>query len=637
VNTLPAVLVVDDYPENLVALAAVLDGPDRRLLRARSAREALEILLREPVAAAIVDVQMPEIDGFELAELMRGTARTRGVPIIFVTANDDEPRMFAGYESGAVDFLTKPVDPRVLRSKVNVFLELDRQRRQLAARVDELETVLAAVPAAVFMIRNTATGEVIGNDYAHEVLRLPRDDAPIPRGSDFFRMEKDGRELPVDGRPLQSTAADGVERRGFEMDVVFPDGERRHLFGNSTPLHGTDGRVRGAVAAYVDVTRIKEVEERLRELDRQKDAFLAALSHELRNPLMPIMTSVEVLRRAPADSPAGQRALAVVERQSRHLSRLVDDLLDLTRINNGKIQLRIERVDLATLLRAVAADHEPGFGEAGITFALDLPAEPAVVEADPARIVQVIGNLLGNAAKFTPRGGRVLLALAIAGTDARISVRDTGVGIAPAMLARLFQPFVQADTTLDRSRGGLGLGLAVVKSLVEMQGGSVAAASAGEGHGTEVTVRLPRAAGAEPQRRPPADAEDGAPARVRRVLIIEDNVDGAAMLADTIRLLGHEVAVVHEGARALDALRRHRPEVVFCDIGLPGMDGYAVADALRADVHGRTARLVALSGYATRKDRERALAAGFDEHLAKPPSAEALRSMIEASGTTITH
>jgi signal transduction histidine kinase len=661
-STSPGLLVVDDRDENLVAFGAILDAPDRRLLLARSAREALEILLVEEVALAIVDVQMPEIDGFELAELMRGTRRTRTIPIIFVTAgHHDHERVFAGYDSGAVDFLAKPIEPRVLRGKAEVFLELHRQRQQLAARVAELEAVLAAVPAAVFMIRDAGRGEVVGNDHARELLRLPKDLDAIPQDGRPYAVVSDGRELPAEVRPLQAAAIDGAERRGCELDIVFAADDRVHLYGNVSPLHAPDGTVRGSVAAFVDVTRLKQADEQLRAADRQKDEFLAALSHELRNPLMPITTSVQVLRRASTSAESGKRALDVIDRQSKHLARLVDDLLDLTRIRNGKVQLRPQFVDLVAALRAVAEDHLDAFVSAGVELALDVPDVRAVVHADPARLAQVVGNLLGNAAKFTPRGGHATLSLAVEGSAARVTIADDGLGIGPETLAGLFRPFAQADRTLDRSRGGLGLGLAVVKSLVEMQGGTVSARSRGVGAGAEFVVELPLVVSAQetvatagiptrgdipgaaalpgsdspnPASVAPPPAACAVPATAggaSRVLLVEDNRDGAAMLAEAIRLLGHEVEIVHDGAAALAAARAFRPHVVFCDIGLPGMSGYEVAAALREDDVCRGSRLVAVSGYAAERDRDRAFAAGFDDHMTKPPLLDAVRTAIDAA------
>jgi signal transduction histidine kinase/ActR/RegA family two-component response regulator len=622
---LPTVLIVDDREQNLVAFTATLEGPDRRVLTAGSAREALELLLVHEVALAIVDVQMPEIDGFELAELMRGSAKTQTIPIIFVTAgHHDQRRVFAGYELGAVDFLTKPIEPRVLRGKADVFLELCRKRQQLACRVAELEALLSAVPAAVFMVTDARPGEVLANDFASRLLGLPAvatEDEPRP-----YRRLRHDEGAPVESLPLAEVLATGTSRRDCELGVTGADGRALVLYGNASTLRDPAGTVRGAVGAFVDVTRIKQVEAQLIEADRQKDEFLAALSHELRNPLMPIVTSVEILKRFGVSTDSGRRALEVVERQSKHLTRLVEDLLDMTRIRNGKVRLQPAPADLVEVMRHAGADHRAAFAAAAVELELQLPDRPVVAEVDAARMLQVVGNLLGNAAKFTPRGGKATLALEVRADAARIVVTDDGAGMAPDTLARLFRPFSQADRTLDRSRGGLGLGLAVVKQLVEMQGGSVQATSRGVGCGSEFVVEVPLATdatlAAETSR-----LDDGQATIPRRVLLVEDSPDGAAMFSELVRMDGHDVAVAHDGLSAIDVARRHLPHIVFCDIGLPGLDGYEVARRLRREL-ARVTRLVAVTGYATPCDRERALAAGFDEHLAKPPPRWLVRAAI---------
>ncbi len=368
------ILLVDDLQENLLALAALLRRDGVELLEARSGNEALELLLAQEIALAIVDVQMPGMDGFELAELMRGSPRSRDVPIIFVTAGlHDEARIFRGYESGAVDFLHKPLEPTILRSKVDVFLQLYRQKRLLADQLVEL----------------------------------------------------------------------------------------------------------------------RRAEHSLREADRRKDEFLGLLSHELRNPLTPIRNSLYILQRAQPGSDQARRAQAVIDRQVNHLARLVDDLLDVTRITRGKVQLHIERLDIVECVRRTAEDHRASFVASGLELAVTAPLHAVWVHGDPTRITQAVGNLLGNAIKFTPSGGRVELTVEEQGRTVEIRVRDSGVGISPDILARIFQPFTQADRTLDRSRGGLGLGLALVRGMVELHGGSVAATSDGPGKGSTFSIRLP--------------------------------------------------------------------------------------------------------------------------------------------------
>jgi CheY-like chemotaxis protein len=399
---------------------------------------------------------------------------------------------------------------------------------------------------------------------------------------------------------------------------------------NST-LHDGDGRLVSVLSFVLDVTErtrasaaLREASERLRDADRRKDEFLAMLSHELRNPLAPIRNSVQILKRAPPDGDAARRAHVVVERQVDHVTKLVDDLLDVTRIARGKIELERETLDLCEVARRTVEDLASVLEARQVRLHARIPREAAWVKADPTRIAQVIGNLLQNAAKFTPAGGEVLVEVAASEGRVDVRVRDTGVGIPPEMLRDVFEPFVQAKQPLARSHGGLGLGLALVKGVVELHGGAVRAASAGEGKGAEFTVTLPLA----PAPARPATAPcEGRPARVQRVLVVDDNVDAAETLADLVRLLGHDPDVAFDAPSALERVRSSRPNVVLCDIGLPGVTGYELARRLRQEGF-TTVRMVAVTGYAAPEDRKRAADAGFDDHVAKPPDLDELARVL---------
>ena len=506
-NDLPKLLLVDDRAENLLALEGLLRRGDAEVLKAESGRRALELLLEHEVALALIDVQMPELDGFQLAELMRDVERTREIPIIFVTAGlHDQARIFKGYESGAVDFLVKPLDARILASKVNVFLQLYRQKQSLSA----------------------ANAQLV-------------------------------------------------------------------------------------------------------EADRHKNEFLAALSHELRNPLAPIKNSLYVLRNAAPGSAQAKRAEDVIDRQTTQLARLVDDLLDVTRVSQNKIRLRLTRLDLNDVVQRAIDDHRLLLEERDITVNPSLSAEPLSIDGDDARLAQVVGNLLSNAAKFTPRGGSVTIRTVkqSARRRAQLWVIDTGAGLEPATLRRLFQPFMQAEMTLDRSAGGLGLGLALVKSLVEMHGGEVCAHSEGTGRGAEFVVELPLVLTATVES---VTVEAVSAPRQRRVLIIEDNVDAANSLREALEFGGHIVDVSYNGPDGLEKARVFNPEFVLCDIGLPGMDGYELARAFQQDKSLGGAYLIALTGYALPDDLERAAKAGFKRHLAKPPSLDQLEALLAGVG-----
>jgi two-component system CheB/CheR fusion protein len=390
----------------------------------------------------------------------------------------------------------------------------------------------------------------------------------------------------------------------------------------------------GLLIAFDDVTegRRKEAElarseHALREVNRRKDEFLGMLSHELRNPLAPIQTCVAALRLIEPGSEPATRMLGMIERSANHLARLVDDLLDVTRITRGKIQLQCEPVELVGLVSGALADTRVAFERRNLALEARLPGSELWTLGDPVRLTQVLSNLLTNAQKFTPDGGRVTVSLAQTDARAVIRVRDTGIGIEPSQIPALFEPFVQAAQGLDRSRGGLGLGLAVARGVLELHGGQIAMQSDGPGRGTEVVFDLPiespdRAAG------PPA-ASSAAAVR-RRILVIEDHSDAAASLETLLALEGHDVRIAANGPAGLALARTFDPDVVLCDLGLPEMDGFEVARAFRAEPALRDRRLVAVSGYAQPGDVARAYSAGFDDHLAKPVTWASLQEVLAA-------
>jgi two-component system CheB/CheR fusion protein len=404
-----------------------------------------------------------------------------------------------------------------------------------------------------------------------------------------------------------------------ETSLTFADRSTRWYRVSIEPVH------EGIFVLSLDITEGKRAAELLLDADRRKDAFLAMLSHELRNPLAPIRNSLYILERATPGSEQARRAQVIIDRQVNHMTHLIDDLLDITRITRGKVKLQRERLDLNQLALRTMEDHRSAFVNTGVELVV-LPAPSAVwVDGDPTRLAQVIGNLLQNAAKFTPRDGKATLSIEALEAEALLTVRDTGSGIAPEILPHLFEAFTQAEATLDRSSGGLGLGLALVKGLVEMHGGTASAASDGPGRGASFSIRLPLAPPATVEARA---AREQASASMRRVLVIEDNIDAADSLRELLELDAHQVEVAHGGPEGIEKARSFAPDVVLCDIGLPGMDGYAIARALRADPALADLHLVALSGYALPEDLDRAKKAGFDRHLAKPPALDKLEQAL---------
>ncbi|MBI5531340.1 MAG: PAS domain S-box protein [Deltaproteobacteria bacterium] len=456
---------------------------------------------------------------------------------------------------------------------------------------------------------------------ADELMAMKSEDAlSMIHPDDLPAMQSALAQLLENGQAAveyrQRTRAGGYRWLSNRMSLVR-DSQGQPLYRN--------GNIR-------DVTERKQAEEALREADRNKSHFLAVLSHELRNPLAPIRNSLYILDRAVPGGEQAQRAKSIIDRQVAHMARLIDDLLDVTRISSGKVQLQLELLDLRELVRRTAEDFRPAFDAAGVSLEVSLGDRLLAVRADRTRISQVVGNLLHNATKFATPGGRAWLTTE-SDPDQRfavILVRDNGAGISEDMLARMFQPFAQADKTLDRSQGGLGLGLSLVKSLVEMHGGSVSASSLGPNQGAEIAVRLPLE-GARLQKGP-AHHGPVPTAHSRRVLVIEDNSDAAESLKEVLELHAHTVAIAHSAREGLAKARKFAPQVVLCDIGLPDMDGYEVARAFRSDPELRSAFLVAVSGYAAPEDLEAAKAAGFDRHLAKPPSVDAIEDLIRAAG-----
>jgi PAS domain S-box-containing protein len=409
-----------------------------------------------------------------------------------------------------------------------------------------------------------------------------------------------------------------------ELRQRTKDGREVVVSSKLRTVRGMDGLDR-VLETNRDMTRRKQMEDELRESSRRKDEFLGVLSHELRNPLAPISNSLYVLDRSEPDGEQARRSRAVIGRQLTHLTRLVDDLLEATRMSRGTVRLRRSRLDICELVRRTGEDHRGLFERQGIGYAIAIAGQPAWVDGDETRLAQIMGNLLQNAAKFTPAGGHVTLAVETLNGSVEVHVRDTGAGIDPAFLRRVFEPFVQAEQTLARTEGGLGLGLALVRDLTALHGGSVHAFSDGPGKGAELVVRLPKAAA-------PLDSKPravcGDVGRRLRVLVVEDNVDAADSLADLVRTFGHDVEVAHDGPTAIARARAAPPDLVLCDIGLPGMSGYELARVLRSDPRGSALRLVAISGYAQPEDVQRSTDAGFVAHIRKPPDPSKLRRLL---------
>jgi signal transduction histidine kinase/CheY-like chemotaxis protein len=503
--------------------------------------------------------------------------------------------------------------------------ERAQTERAIQTTVDRFHQVLSSMYSAVMIMSVDERVEFVNPAFCR---LLHVEDAPADLVG-ITSLELLEKVKPGYARPAEESAhilqilRSGRPVKGEEVALR----EGRTCLRDFVPLT-LGGKPAGRLWIHFDITERKRGEEVLREQDRRRAEFLAVLSHELRNPLAPIRSSIYLLERTPPGSEHATHAREVLRRQTDHLARLVDDLLDTTRIARGKIVLKQTRIDLREVARRTTEDLRAVFTHAGVALRVEDGGGPVWISADPTRMAQVLGNLLQNAVKFTPAGGSVTVTVA-ANDRAELRVRDDGVGMEPGAVARMFEPFAQAENTLERTKGGLGLGLPLVRGLVELHGGTVEAHSEGIGRGAEFVVSLPLAeAGPEAVPERPA-AGEGKP---REILVVEDNLDAGETLAEILALQGHRVHVARDGRSGLELARRHRPETVLCDIGLPDLDGYQVARELRRDPALRATRLVALTGYAQPEDLEAAREAGFDAHLAKPPEIDALLAALSSDG-----
>jgi len=545
---------------------------------------------------------------FAVVPLLRGGAWVWCLNVVSETPRAWEPRELALLETAAERTWT------ALEK-----LRLDAELRTSEERYRSLTRVLASV-----VWQADEEGALVGEQAEWA--------AYTGQGREEYRAGGWIRAVhPEDRERVREDWARALRERGrYETDHRLwnaPRAEYRYVVSRAVPLLDAEGGVREWIGTITDVHEQRQAEEALREADRRKDEFLAMLAHELRNPLAPIHNAAQVLKLvAGSEDPTQAWARDVIERQAQHLSRLVDDLLDVSRITRGKIALAREPLDVAAIVRLAAETSQPLIETRRHALSLDLWPGPLWVEGDLTRLVQVVGNLLNNAAKYTDEGGHIGVQTAEADGWAVIRVRDDGMGLAPELLSRVFDLFTQADRSLDRSQGGLGIGLTLVRLLVEMHGGRVEARSEGPGKGSEFEVRLP----IKPAARAARAAER--PARERaapmRVLVVEDHADSADMMRFVLELAGHDVRAVADGHAALETARAFDPDLVLCDIGLPGMDGYEVAARMRADPALKRARLVAVSGYGQDEDRRRSRDAGFDEHLTKPVHPDALEALL---------
>ncbi|WP_198032469.1 response regulator [Aerolutibacter daejeonensis] len=543
------ILLVDDQPGRLLTYRTILEPLNETLVSVNSGMEALKRLMADDFAVILLDVNMPEMDGFETASLIHQHPRFEKTPIIFVTAvNVTDMDRLRGYKLGAVDYVMVPVIPEILRSKVEVLAELHRKRRELQALNESLAAdnqALQREKAAQLETLNQSLRE------ANEALAL----------------------------------------RNAELQVEVAERQR--------------------------------MEQQLRDADQRKDEFLATLAHELRNPLAPLQNALSI-RRIGLDGHADPLQ-DTMERQMYHLVRLIDDLLDVARVTRGKLVLRLRDTTLADVLATAIEIATPAIQTGRHRFTSILPTDALPLHADPERLAQVFANVLNNAAKYSDPGGQIQLEAHREDDTAVVRISDQGIGLSADQLDTVFELFRQVDTGVERTRGGLGIGLTLVRQLTEMHGGKVSVTSPGPGKGTTFEVLLPLCNSTKPTDAPVPPSPAKLPRH--RILVVDDNRDSADTLAMMLRVLGQDAIALYDPLAVETAVDNYAPTLAFLDIGMPGRSGYEVARALR-DRHGDTLRLVAITGWGQPEDRARTREAGFEAHVVKPPDVDAIRRIL---------
>ena len=635
-----SLLLVDDRPATLMALEAILEPLGHRMVKANSGEEALKRVLESDFSAILLDVQMPGIDGFQTAALIKERERSRHIPILFLTAiNKDAAYVFKGYEHGAVDYLLKPFDPTVLRSKVQVFVDLwlrgeklkQREAQLREAQKEVLEqqnehryrVMLDTMPECVWAIR--ADGSVsMWNKMWTEYSGLRPEQQSLERFLELVHPEEREHTARLQARLQRDEVAFEVEHRLRRHDDVY----RWHI-SRVSPERDAQGRLVGFIATATDVDEHRRARETAQTANRTKDEFLATVSHELRNPLNAILGWMRLLRSGKLDERKAERALATIERNTEAQLALVEDILDVSRIITGKLRIDLKPVSLSQVMMAAVDTVRPTADARGVHLDVLLDQAADQVSGDPNRLQQVVWNLLSNAIKFTPRGGRVEARSERLDSNVQIRVRDTGKGIPADFLPHVFDRFRQAEAASTRTQGGLGLGLAIVRHLVEAHGGAVSVDSAGEGQGTTFVVSLPLRAvqslpqtqtQAEPRTRRSSSFEDAPSLEGLRVVVVDDEPDARELLGLVLGEYGADVTVVGSSDEAVQAVERICPDVLVSDLGLPKEDGFTLIKRVRAlsPEKGGLVPAAALTGFARAEDGQRAIAAGFHIHVAKP-------------------
>jgi len=689
------ILLVDDRVENLLSLEAVLSSLGENLVKAHSGEEALRRLLDQDFAVILLDVQMPGMNGFETADLIRNRPRSRYTPIIFLTAfSTSDEFVFRGYSSGAVDYLLKPIDPVILTSKVSVFVDLFRKNEIIKQQTAEVGRQAAQLKAINTELRQSEERfRTLSNCSPVGIFLLDTEGQCVytnPRsqticGFSFAESLGEGWMQFIHPDDRERAIADWINFRheqqeeSYEYRFQMPDGTARWTHVRATSMYTDEGKLIGYVGTIEDITQRKQVEAAREQVireqtarqeaeaaNRMKDEFLAVLSHELRTPLNAMMGWARLLRTQKLEKSVKERALETIERNAAAQAQLIEDILDVSKIIRGKLNLNQVPINLISIIEVVLDSVRPQMAEKSIQLETVLDASIGKVRVDPVRLQQVIWNLLSNAIKFTPKGGRVEVRLhrteirngewrvgseesGIKGEEnsqfpipdsqftayAQIQVIDTGIGINPDFLPNVFDRFRQADSTTTRSHDGLGLGLAIVRHLVELHNGTVHAASLGEGKGATFTVHLPLIDEETDRQKNKykdqpvtfsSNAEhskllsDSQPLEGIKILVVDDEADTLEFMTFALQQHGAIPIAAASVDEALKELNRSKPELLISDISMPEQDGYSLIRQVRElnATNGKVLPAIALTAYTRQEDYKKVLSEGFQAHLAKP-------------------
>jgi signal transduction histidine kinase/ActR/RegA family two-component response regulator len=507
---------------------------------------------------------------------------------------------------------------------------------ELRQRLLSMRALIMRAPIPIAIANDPECRSIVANRALASLLRMPLGSnislTPAD-GAPPYRIQRNGVDIPSDQLPMQYAIAHRTSVSN-DIEIVLGDGSVVYVQNEVEPLYDSHGQVYGCVSVCVDITDRKLAEISLRTAARRKDEFLATLSHELRNPLAPIRTALEVMRLAEHDPEMIERARSTMERQLLQLVRLTDDLLDVSRITENKLELRRGRLDLRSVMHSAIEATQPALDAHGHTLTIDMSPSPMWVDGDLTRLAQAFANLLNNAAKYTERGGHIRVSASVEGGVAVVTISDTGIGIPPDMLPRIFDMFTQLQNHRDRTLGGLGIGLALARRLVQLHGGTIDAQSDGPGRGSRFVVRLPLTRIADHADAATPIAASAPLVAGCRVLVADDNPDTAEMMRMMLDYKGHDVRVAGDGAEAVNIARAFAPKIAFLDIGMPRMDGYEAAQHIRSILGDRVV-LVALTGWGQDDDKRRSHDAGFDHHLTKPPEPDRLDQLIAACGTAV--